>query len=107
MRLWNAPPAPIDEALAATPEPPPPPNLELIAIITQDQRRSAALYDIAADRLHVVGEGERIGSTLILAVTPSEVQLRDGSRTYRLAISPPVVEPATHLSSAEGGEGRP
>lgn len=108
VRLWNAPPAPIDETLAAASEPPPPPpKLELIAIITQGQRRSAALYDIGADRLHVVVEGERIGSALVLAVTASEVQLRDGARTYRLAISPTPVEPAGRLSSAEGGEARP
>jgi len=107
VRLWNAPVAP-DEALAANREPPPPPpNLELIAIITESQRHLAALYEIGADRLHIAAAGDRIGRLEILQVDSGGVELRDGSRAFRLSITPPPSGAETHLTLGEPEEVRP
>lgn len=107
VRLWNAPVAP-GEALAANSEPPaPPPNLELIAIITESQRYLAALYEIGADRLHIAGAGDRIGRLEILQVDSGGVDLRDGSRSFRLSISPPPSGSETHLTLGASEEVHP
>ena len=106
VRLWNAP-VEADQELADKPEPPPPPNLELIAIITESERRLAALYEVGADRLHVIGAGERIGRLEILQVDAGGVELRDGSRTYRLSISPAPVERGARLTLGPADEVRP
>jgi len=107
VRLWNAP-VEADQELADKSEPPPPPpNLELIAIITESERRHAALYEVGADRLHVIGAGERIGRLEILQVDAGGVELRDGSRTYRLSISPAPVERGARLTLGTADEVRP
>ncbi len=107
VRLWNAPVAP-DEALAANREPPPPPpNLELIAIITESQRCVAALYEIGADRLHIAAAGDRIGRLEILQVDSGGVDLRDGSRAFRLSITPAPSGSVTHLTLGDPDEEHP
>lgn len=107
VRLWNAP-TQSDEALAASREPPaPPPNLELIAIITESQRYLAALYEIGADRLHIAAAGDRIGRLEILQVDSGGVDLRDGSRAFRLSITPPPSGSETHLTLGASEEVHP
>ncbi len=107
VRLWNAP-VESDTALAANREPPPPPpNLELIAIISESQRRLAALYEIGADRLHIAAAGDRIGPLEILKVDSGGVDLRDGSRAFRLTITPPPSGSQTHLTLGERDEVHP
>lgn len=84
--LWNAPgPSPIAAAEAEPPQPPP--NLQLIAIVTENSRYLAALYDSDSDRLHIAGAGESIGSLEIIAVDAGGVELRGGSTQFRLTIS--------------------
>lgn len=98
VRLWSAP-VESDEALAANREPPaPPPNLELIAIITESQRHLAALYEIGADRLHIAAAGDRIGRLEIIQVDSGGVDFRDGSRAFRLSLTPPPSGSETHLT---------
>lgn len=79
-------------------DPPPPPNLELIAIITESERLVAALYEVGADRLHMVAAGDRVGRLEIEKVDQRGVDLRDGSRTFRLALTPPPAESGTRLT---------
>ncbi len=106
VQLWNAP-ARSFESVAVKPEPVPPPNLELIAIITESDRLVAALYEIGADRLHLVGAGERIGRLEIVGLDSGGVELRDGSRTFRLEMTQPPPEPGTRLTLGRGDEVQP
>lgn len=106
VQLWNAP-ARSDETLATKPEPVPPPNLELIAVITESDRLLAALYEIGADRLHIVGAGERIGRLEIVRVDSGGVELRDGARTFRLLITPAPPDRGTRLTLGQGDEVHP
>ncbi|MCC6909701.1 MAG: hypothetical protein IT430_17330 [Phycisphaerales bacterium] len=107
VRLWNAPVEP-ESATAGKDEPPaPPPNLELIAIITESQRLVAALYEVGADQLHMVSTGDHIGRLEIGNVDARGVDLRDGSRTFRLALTPAPAEPGTRLTLGEHDGSQP
>ncbi len=97
VRLWNAPVQP-ESPTASKDEPSAPPNLELIAIITETDRLVAALYEVGADRLHMVTTGDRIGRLEIRQVDARGVDLRDGSRSFRLSLTPSPVEPGTRLT---------
>ncbi len=97
VRLWNAPVQP-ESATASKDEPSAPPDLELIAIITESDRLVAALYEVGADRLHMVTTGDRIGRLEIRQVDARGVDLRDGSRSFRLALMPNPVEPEARLT---------
>ena len=97
VRLWNAPVQP-ESATASKDEPTAPPNIELIAIITEPDRLVAALYEVGADRLHMVTTGDRIGRLEIRQVDDRGADLRDGSRTFRLELTPSPVEPGTRLT---------
>lgn len=107
VRLWNAP-VQSDSATASREEaPPPPPNLELIAIITESERLVAALYEVGADQLHMVSTGDHVGRLEIENVDARGVDLRDGSRTFRLALTPAPAEPGTRLTLGQHDGTRP
>lgn len=107
VRLWNAPMA-TDNSIASGDEPPlPTPNLELIAIITQDGQCLAALYDSTGDQLHIAGIGQHIGRLEIIQVDPGGVDLRDGSRNYRLKITPTPASSPREVALAGSEEGEP
>jgi hypothetical protein len=107
VRLWNAPVQ--SESAAASKEEalPPPPNLELIAIITESERLVAALYEVGADQLHMVSRGDHVGRLEIGNVDARGVDLRDGSRTFRLALTPAPAEPGTRLTLGQHDGSQP
>jgi hypothetical protein len=89
VQLWNPPPEPISAQQAREEPPPtPPPNLELVAIIAEGDGYLAAIYEANRDILHIVGQGQRLERFEIVAVTREAVQLRDGARNLRLALTP-------------------
>lgn len=103
--LWNVPT--IAESTPAKEEPPlPASNLELIAIICESGRYLAALYEIDADRLHIVGSGERIGRLEVAEVDSRSVNLRDGSKRFRLTISPQPALPQSRLTVLNMEDGK-
>ena len=88
VRLWNPPPPPeARNALVAgqTAPPPKPLRLQLIGIIDDGRQLRAALYDPEADRLLIVGDGDRVKQHTI-TITADAVELADGRVTHRLTL---------------------
>lgn len=87
--LWHTAPAPT-VAQTAVQEPPKPLNVQLIGIINEGARgRKAALYDVEADRLLIIGDGESFRGHTIKSITDKAIELTDGRsggvRTLTLA----------------------
>lgn len=86
VRLWNAPPEQ-RLAKAEAPEPPPaPPNVSLVGIISESGTLRAALYDIAADKLLVLKQGESIQRFTVQEISSEKVILSDGPRRHELRL---------------------
>lgn len=87
VRLWNPPPPEARDALVAgrTAPPPKPLRLQLIGIIDDGRQLRAALYDPEADRLRIVGDGDKVKQHTI-TITADAVELADGRVTHRLTL---------------------
>jgi hypothetical protein len=82
--LWvaQAPPPPPPPA----PAPPPPLRLQLIAIVHEQGRYRAALYDPDADELSVVASGDTIGARTVSDVAKDSVTITEGKLVRTLAL---------------------
>lgn len=107
IRLWHAPLAEEPPSEANAQSSPPAPNLELIAIIDERDRYLAAIYDLGADRLHIVADGQQIGRLHVVAISGDGVDLREGSRLFRLALSPSPARHGEVISLRSSEEVRP
>lgn len=91
--LWVAEPAPPAPPVVAAPAKPPaaapPPSpikLQLLAIIREVDVYKAAVYDPDADRILVVGVGEKIGPRNVDKVDKTTLTLRDSAGKRILAL---------------------
>ncbi len=91
--VWVAEPAPPPLPGPPSPAAPPPPlRIQLLAIIHETGggvgggAYKAAVYDIDADKILVVGSGEKIGSRSVDKVEPASLTLRDGAVTRTLSL---------------------
>lgn len=107
VRLWNAPVQSEPAAARKEEDLLPPPDLDLIAIITESERLVAALYEVGADQLHMVSRGDHVGRLEVENVDARGVDLRDGSRTFRLALTPAPAEPGTRLTLGQRDGSQP
>ncbi len=82
--IWVAEPPPPPPP--AAPAPPPPLRLQLIAITREGDALRAVLYDPDLDRLHIVGDGERLGERTVDRVLAASVALRDSHGVRTLAL---------------------
>jgi hypothetical protein len=86
VRLWNAPP---EQRLTRTeiPESPPgPPNVSLVGIISESGTLHAALYDITADKLLVLQQGQTIQRFTVQEISIEKVILSDGPQRHELRL---------------------
>lgn len=89
--IWVAAPEAPPEPAAVTvalPPPPPPRNLQLLAIVRQDDRYRAVLYDQDLDRLFTVSTGEALSGRTVLEIDRLSITLGDGPALTRLVLDP-------------------
>ncbi len=86
--LWVAPPPPATKVAETVPPPPAPPPLswQLLAILRDGGNYKALVYDPDADKLLVLGEGDRSGPCSVARVTPGSMDVRDGAGVRTLAL---------------------
>lgn len=87
VNLWNPPPSPADDAIApATPPPAPRFTADLLAIITEGDRRAATFYDPLTDELRTVRLGDRIESFAVASINAGGVTLTNEVRSVTLTL---------------------
>lgn len=95
-KLWNPPatPQPVEVlSSSATPL-----NIELLAIIRQTrpdgtQLYVAAVYDTASDSVLMLEPGQRLGPRTVHAITPTTLELSEGSGIRKIElVQPPTAE---------------
>lgn len=84
--LWNPPPPPPPPPVPPAPERIESLRLELVGIVVTEGQTIAAIYDPTDDRIHLVRDGESIGTRSIVRVTSTFAEIQDGRRTHRLAL---------------------
>lgn len=91
--LWTPPPAPVVKDAVAVAPPPPPLKFQLLGISGDDTKDSplrAALYDPDTDRVILIGQGERLSSFTVRALTNEAIEFVDGARIERLSLREPA-----------------
>lgn len=91
--LWTPPPAPVVKDVVAVAPPPPPLKFQLLGISgdgTKDSPLRAALYDPDTDRVILIGQGERLSSFTVRALTNEAIEFVDGARIERLSLREPA-----------------
>lgn len=90
--LWVTPMPPPEPPAPEAPLPPPAPlRLQLIAVVDNDDAFSAVLYDPDADRLLIVGPGERIADGRVVENVSRNgivISAQDGTHTLALRDAP-------------------
>jgi len=85
-QLWTPPPPPVTMHVEAAVKQAPPPDLILLAISHEGNRRVAALYDKRLNRVFLAEVGDALSAVTVTDITESAVELAWSGRTSTLRL---------------------